>query len=210
MQPFPQPSDATHKIWSRLANCLQRYSSLKVWTTTDDDGRRRTTTDDGRRTDDGPLVYYKLTLWAFGSGELKTERQSPDCPADDLLSTNRRLTVAWYLPSFARCLPDRGRLRATVPTYISSRLHNTHHILWHGGNASVVVDGGKRLIVQLLEPYYLYWMRWHPRVIWSVDGWGTIEKTRSNVHIDFWFFISMLTIRPSYALNRKIKRAKIP
>ena len=22
--------------------------------------------------DDGPLVYYKLTLWAFGSGELKT------------------------------------------------------------------------------------------------------------------------------------------
>ena len=31
----------------------------------DDDGRRRT--------DDGPLVYYKLTLWAFGSGELKIE-----------------------------------------------------------------------------------------------------------------------------------------
>ena len=25
----------------------------------------------GRRTDDVPLVYYKLTLWAFGSGELK-------------------------------------------------------------------------------------------------------------------------------------------
>ena len=25
----------------------------------------------GLRTDDGPLVYYKLTLWAFGSGELK-------------------------------------------------------------------------------------------------------------------------------------------
>ena len=24
-----------------------------------------------RRTDDGPLLYYKLTLWAFGSGELK-------------------------------------------------------------------------------------------------------------------------------------------
>ena len=28
----------------------------------------RWTTD--RLTDDGPLVYYKLTLWAFGSGEL--------------------------------------------------------------------------------------------------------------------------------------------
>ena len=31
MQPFPIPSDATHKIWSRLANWLQRYSSSKVW-----------------------------------------------------------------------------------------------------------------------------------------------------------------------------------
>ena len=82
MQPFPHPSDATHKIWSRLAKWLLRYSSLKVWTTdddgrrrttTDDDGRRRTPTDDDgrRRTDDGPLLYYKLTLWAFGSGELK-------------------------------------------------------------------------------------------------------------------------------------------
>ena len=26
---FPHPSDATHKIWSRLANWLQRYSSWK-------------------------------------------------------------------------------------------------------------------------------------------------------------------------------------
>ena len=68
MQPFPHPSDATHKIWSRLADSPQRYSSLKVWTTTD--GRRRR-----RRTDDGPLVYYKLTLWAFGSGELTTEKR---------------------------------------------------------------------------------------------------------------------------------------
>ena len=29
----PLPPHATHKIWSRLANWLQRYSSLKVWTT---------------------------------------------------------------------------------------------------------------------------------------------------------------------------------
>ena len=29
-KPFPTPSDATHKIWSRLANWLQRYSSSKV------------------------------------------------------------------------------------------------------------------------------------------------------------------------------------
>ena len=35
------PRYATHKIWSRLANWLQRYSSLKVWTTTDEDRRIR-------------------------------------------------------------------------------------------------------------------------------------------------------------------------
>ena len=27
--------------------------------------------DNGRRAEGGPLVYYKLILWAFGSGELK-------------------------------------------------------------------------------------------------------------------------------------------
>ena len=31
MQPFPTPSDATCKIWSRLANWPQRYSSSKVY-----------------------------------------------------------------------------------------------------------------------------------------------------------------------------------
>ena len=31
MLPFPHPNDATHKIWSRLANWLQRYSSSNVW-----------------------------------------------------------------------------------------------------------------------------------------------------------------------------------
>ena len=31
MQPFPHPNDATHKIWSRLTNWLQRYSSSKMW-----------------------------------------------------------------------------------------------------------------------------------------------------------------------------------
>ena len=30
-QPFPHPNDATHKIWSRLANWPQRYSSSNVW-----------------------------------------------------------------------------------------------------------------------------------------------------------------------------------
>ena len=36
------------------------FRDTQVWKC----GRRRTD-------DDGPLVYYKLTLWAFGSGELK-------------------------------------------------------------------------------------------------------------------------------------------
>ena len=43
------------------------FRDIQVWKC-----GRRTTYDDGRQTtDDGPLVYYKLTLWAFGSGELK-------------------------------------------------------------------------------------------------------------------------------------------
>ena len=53
------------------------FRDIQVWKC----GRRRTTTTDG-----GPLVYYKLTLWAFGSGELKTwarSKQNPhnhECP----------------------------------------------------------------------------------------------------------------------------------
>ena len=45
------------------------FRDIQVWKC----GRRRTTDDDDdgrRRTDDRPLVYYKLTLWAFGSSEL--------------------------------------------------------------------------------------------------------------------------------------------
>ena len=40
---------------------FQRRRSLKLWTGD----------DDGRRTDDGAWPSYKLTLLAFGSGELK-------------------------------------------------------------------------------------------------------------------------------------------
>ena len=52
---FPPPQWCSID-WSILANWPQRYSSLKVWTKTTN-----------------WLLYYKLTLWAFGSGELKTE-----------------------------------------------------------------------------------------------------------------------------------------
>ena len=47
------------------------FRDIQVWKC----GRRRRTTYDDGRTDDGPLLYYKLTLWAFGSGELTTEKR---------------------------------------------------------------------------------------------------------------------------------------
>ena len=61
MQSFPHPKDATDKIWLKLANWSWRYNCLKVWKTTGDDK------------DKSLAIYYKLTLWAFGSGELKSE-----------------------------------------------------------------------------------------------------------------------------------------
>ena len=131
--------------------------------------------------------------------------------------------MTFYRPIVGRQSPDichlspaarrtDGRSRATVPTYISIRLHYAYHIFCHGvcGNASVVADGGKKRIVQLLEPYYLYWMRGYPKVVWSVDGRGTIENTYRLLFFFFFFFFSMLIIRSSYALNIKIKKAKIP
>ena len=53
------------------------FIDIQVWKC----GRRRTT--DGRRTDDGPLVYFKLTFRAFGSGELKKQKHLT-CREQDL------------------------------------------------------------------------------------------------------------------------------
>ena len=41
------------------------------------DGRATDDDDGRRRTDAGAWVYYKLTWWAFGSGELKKLVASP-------------------------------------------------------------------------------------------------------------------------------------
>ena len=66
--------------------------------TDDDDGRQRT--------DDGPLIYYKLTLWAFGSGELITYFDGLSIPSElveqelqqnHLLSLTRRSSLLWTL-----------------------------------------------------------------------------------------------------------------
>ena len=62
---FPPPQWCFVKIWLRSAHWLWRYSCLKVWTDTHTDWL----TD---RQTSARLVYYKLTLWAFGTGELKT------------------------------------------------------------------------------------------------------------------------------------------
>ena len=64
MQPFPQPSDATHKIDQDWPT---GFRAIQVWKC------------GWQRTDDGPLVYYKLTLWAFGSGELKIRQFYSAC-----------------------------------------------------------------------------------------------------------------------------------
>ena len=59
-EPSPYPNDATRKIdpdWPTA------FRGIQVWKC------------GGRRTDDGPLVYYKLTLWAFGSSELRSNKK---------------------------------------------------------------------------------------------------------------------------------------
>ena len=49
-----------------------------------------------RRTDDGPLVHYKLTLWAFGSGELKKSKR--------LRHGSSQFLVARFTPSIIHWL----------------------------------------------------------------------------------------------------------
>ena len=66
MQPFPNPSDASYKIWLQSTSRSQRYSCLKVWT----HGRTDALTP-------ARVPSYKLTLWAFGSGELKSNDKEP-------------------------------------------------------------------------------------------------------------------------------------
>ena len=81
--PFTNLNDATHRIWSRLVNWSWRYSSLKVWTT-------MTTT-----TDDLQTIGYKLTLWAFGSGELNQSWK------------HYRKTSVWTYTYFRHCSNEK-------------------------------------------------------------------------------------------------------
>ena len=55
MQPFPYPNDASYKIWLQSASRSQETFMFESM---------------DRRTP-ARVLSYKLTLWAFGSGELK-------------------------------------------------------------------------------------------------------------------------------------------
>ena len=96
-QPSFHPSEATHKIWSRLANWPQ-----KVWTTATTDG--------------GPLLYKKLTLWDFGSGELVSHEVQNQIMQGAIKmvrayswnhGTNWRQT--WKIYVYCTCMPTTTR-----------------------------------------------------------------------------------------------------
>ena len=61
------------------------FRDIQVWKC----GRRRATDDDG------PLLYYKLTLWAFGSGELKISSSEGIWPMKLKLCTDNH-SVSFY------------------------------------------------------------------------------------------------------------------
>ena len=147
-----------HRVGQQSTDILTSSGAPNRWPT-DTDERSSI----GRKPNDSCQIVRPMTFYQPIVG-----RQSPD--------------ICHLSPSTRR---TDGRSRATVPTYISIRLHYAQHILCHGvcGNASVVGDGGKKRIVQLLEPYYLYWMRGHPKV----DGRKTIENTYRLLFFCFFF-----------------------
>ena len=83
MQPFPPPQ------WCYTSNLI------KIGQLASEIYKFERVVNGRRRTDDGPLVYYKLTLWAFGSGELTTRAKGQadsSFPADN----HRRLSkIKW-------------------------------------------------------------------------------------------------------------------
>ena len=79
MQPFPHLNDASDKIWLQSAHWLRRYSCLKVWADARTDGRTP-----------ARVPSYKLTLWASGSGELKSLLEPRRMAAVSVLETRQR------------------------------------------------------------------------------------------------------------------------
>ena len=113
MQPFPHPNDVHIKFdqdWPAS------FRDIQVWKC----GRRQT--------DDGPLVYYKLTLWAFGSGELKTNRAWVFIRAYDTRFDKRSPPVKFhkailYSSSVVDNFRNRGRTRFGTDTRGDYRTH---------------------------------------------------------------------------------------
>ena len=124
IQSAPKPDAAfPPSQWCYTYNLIkigQLTSEIFKFESVDDDGRRRTTDDDGR-TDDGPLVYYKLTLWAFGSGELKKRWLAPVWRAVNVLFLLFKSNIfdAWIIYKMTNWHQISGRL-------ISYRLLHTN------------------------------------------------------------------------------------
>ena len=98
MQPFPHPNDATHKIWSGLANWLQRYSSSKVWNFLH--SRASNSKMSG-------LIWPKIELDRavmpflvtsnFDDDSIKNERASMETPFSNYKSMGNYLDAQWQL-----------------------------------------------------------------------------------------------------------------
>ena len=90
----------------------QLASEIFKFECVDDDGRT-----DGRR----PLVYYKLTMWAFGTEELRIRRyQSLKCQRPFSSKSRMQFTI-WY-PSFCQQFPSHRQ--KMLPNKHKTRFRN--------------------------------------------------------------------------------------
>ena len=91
------PNDATHKIWSRLANWLQRYSSSKVWNFCHSSNFKMSGRIRPKIELDQAFMPVLLTS-IFDDDSIKNERSSMETPFShyksmgNFLETQRQLT----------------------------------------------------------------------------------------------------------------------
>ena len=110
--------------------------------------------DDGRRrTDDGPLVYYKLTLWAFGSGELKMWNL-----------TLKPFRIFWF--NFA----DNLMLKKSSP-----RNCKMTFIIYRGFADCQILKKWK-------WPYLLNWVEYYDKLLRTYWYWQDLAQEIANWH----------------------------
>ena len=120
MQPFPHPSDATHKIWPKLANWHRR--AFKFESVDDDDGRRTT---DGLRTI-GILEAHHVSLRLRWANELLRLLVSYDATFRAARQTSISLLCSeqsFFQPS---------ECKYVLCVYLSVRLQVSFIPLWPG------------------------------------------------------------------------------